>query len=174
MSTDQLSIPEMNYPEKKHRVFWRIFLAHHLTGLRGKAISIDPSAEVPRGAETMRLRILAAAAVAGLLLVGGLAGCGGGTSREPSGLTQEGPLDVGCQVTGSPGTSSFTATITLWNKGSTPQSVSDAEIYWTSHGVMVYDDMPTVGTEVEPGTGYTGYMSPPLFANGCTVEGWNP
>lgn len=121
-----------------------------------------------------------AAAVIGLLLASGVAGCrmggsaGGGTPQKPPGLTQEGPLDVGCKVTGAPGNSSFTATVTLWNPGSTPQSVSETEIYWTSNGVFLSEATPAVDTEVQPGTAYTGYMSLPLSATGCMVEGWNP
>jgi hypothetical protein len=96
------------------------------------------------------------------------------TAPEPPGLTQEGPLDVGCKLTGTRGYTSFTATVTLWNQGGAPQSVSEVEIYWASNGILLSSDVTAVGAEVEPGTGYTGYMSPPMSATSCTVQGWNP
>jgi Protein of unknown function (DUF2510) len=96
------------------------------------------------------------------------------TASEPPGLTQEGPLDVGCKLTGTRGYTSFTATVTLWNQGGAPQSVSEVEIYWASNGILLSSDVTAVGAEVEPGTGYTGYMSPPMSATSCTVQGWNP
>ncbi len=96
------------------------------------------------------------------------------TASEPPGLTQEGPLGVGCKLTGTRGYTSFTATVTLWNQGSAPQSVSEVEIYWASNGILLSSDVTAVGAEVEPGTGYGGYMSPPMSATSCTVQGWNP
>ena len=96
------------------------------------------------------------------------------TATAPPGLTQAGRLDVGCKLTGTRGTTSFTGTVTFWNPGSAPQSVSEVEIYWASNGILLSSDVTAVGAEAEPGTGFTGYMSPPLSATSCIVQGWNP
>ena len=94
--------------------------------------------------------------------------------KRPAGLTQDGPLDVGCKMTGTRGYTSYGGVVTIWNPGSSPQSVSEFAIDWGSGGVRLSQDPVEVSAEIAPGTAYTETVSAPASATSCVFAGWNP
>ena len=110
----------------------------------------------------------------GLAAVGAASSNGASSSSPPSGLTQDGPLDVGCKMTGTPGYTSYGAVITIWNPGSSPQSLSEFVIDWGSNGVLLSQDPAEVSAEIAPVTAYTETLSAPASATSCVFAGWNP
>jgi hypothetical protein len=97
-----------------------------------------------------------------------------GAASQPSGLKADGPLDVGCKMTGTPGYTSYGAVVTLWNPGSSPQSLSEFMIDWGSNGVLLSQDPVTVSAEIAPGTADSETVSAPASATSCVFAGWNP
>lgn len=93
---------------------------------------------------------------------------------RPVGLTQDGPLDVGCKMTGTPGYSSYGGVVALWNPGSSPQSLSEFAIDWGSNGVLLSQEPVDVSAEIAPGTAYRETVSAPASATSCVLAGWNP
>ena len=109
-----------------------------------------------------------------LAVVGAASSNPASSSSPPSGLTQDGPLDVGCKMTGTPGYTSYGGVITLWNPGSSPQSPSEFVIDWGSNGVLLSQDPVEVSAELAPKTVYTETVSAPASATSCVFAGWNP
>jgi hypothetical protein len=93
---------------------------------------------------------------------------------RPAGLTQDGPLDVGCKMTGTAGYSSYSGVVTLWNPGSSPQSLSEFAIDWGSNGVLLSQEPADVSADIAPGTAYSETVSAPASATSCVLAGWNP
>ena len=93
---------------------------------------------------------------------------------RPADLTQDGPLDVGCKMTGTRGYTSYGGVVSIWNPGSSPQSVSGFMIDWGSNGVLLSQDPVEVSAEIAPGTAYTETVSAPASATSCVFAGWNP
>jgi hypothetical protein len=92
---------------------------------------------------------------------------------QPAGLKQDGPLDVGCKMTGTPVYASYGAVVTLWNPGSSPQSLSEFMIDWGSNGVLLSQDPVTASADITPGTAYSETVSAPASATSCVFAGWN-
>jgi hypothetical protein len=93
---------------------------------------------------------------------------------RPAGLTQDGPLDVGCKMTGTPGYTSYGGVVTMWNPGSSPQSVSEFAINWGSNGILLSQEPVEASAQIAPGTAYTETVPAPASATSCAFAGWNP
>jgi hypothetical protein len=64
--------------------------------------------------------------------------------------------------------------VTIWNPGSSLQSVSEFAIDWGSNGVLLSQDPVEASAEIAPGTAYTETVSAPASATSCAFAGWNP
>jgi hypothetical protein len=113
-----------------------------------------------------------------------LAGCGSSsgsihyqsppTQARPPGLQSDGPLDVGCQLHGTPGYTSYQGVITIYNPGINGQSISVIAINWGSNGVLLSQHSYSGNWIAGPHESFKEYAQAPASATSCDVAGWNP
>jgi hypothetical protein len=92
----------------------------------------------------------------------------------PPGLQKDGPLEVGCQLRGTPGYTSYQGVITLYNPGSAAESVSSFLLQWGSNGVLLSQQMANGSWNVPPGQDITLTAVAPPAATSCEFGGFNP
>lgn len=96
------------------------------------------------------------------------------TRPRPPGLQQDGPLDAGCKLTGTRGYTSFQGVVTLYNPGSSAQSVSSFLLQWGSNGVLLSQEPISGSWSVPPGQDITLTFQAPAAATSCQFGGFNP